>query len=129
LTFRKHDTKRTKDIAGSTKVIVIGGVACGPKVASRLKRLMPDAEITMIEKGRIVSYGACGMPHFGSGDVSEIEALMETAAGALRDPVFFKEVKGFETLTNTEAVAIHRAGKSVDVVCHDSGERRCGVTS
>jgi NADPH-dependent 2,4-dienoyl-CoA reductase/sulfur reductase-like enzyme len=111
-------------MADSTKVIVIGGVACGPKVASRLKRLMPDAEITMIEKGKIVSYGACGMPYFVSGDVSGIQALMETPAGTVRNPAFFKQVKGFETLTNTEVVAIHRAEKTVDVVCHESGEQK-----
>ena len=28
----------------SFKVLIIGGVACGPKTASRLKRLRPDAE-------------------------------------------------------------------------------------
>ena len=31
------------------KIIIVGGVACGPKAASRLKRLLPGAEITMIE--------------------------------------------------------------------------------
>jgi NADPH-dependent 2,4-dienoyl-CoA reductase/sulfur reductase-like enzyme/rhodanese-related sulfurtransferase len=85
---------------------------------------MPEAEITMIEKGGIVSYGACGMPYFVSGDVSEIEALMETPAGALRDSTFFKKVKGFETLTNTEVVAINREGKTVEVLCRPGGERK-----
>ena len=42
------------------KIVIVGGVACGPKAASRLKRIMPDAEITMIEKGDVISYGACG---------------------------------------------------------------------
>ena len=46
----------------SLKVLIIGGVACGPKAASRLKRLRPDADITVIEKGKMISYGACGLP-------------------------------------------------------------------
>ncbi len=41
------------------RVLIIGGVACGPKAASRLKRLMPNADVTMIERGRIW----CPMAH------------------------------------------------------------------
>ena len=33
----------------SQKVVVIGGVAIGPKAASRLKRLQPDAEVTLVD--------------------------------------------------------------------------------
>lgn len=44
------------------KVIIVGGVATGPKVAARLRRLKPDAEITILEKGDLISYGACGLP-------------------------------------------------------------------
>jgi protoporphyrinogen oxidase len=33
------------------KVVVIGGVAAGPKTAARLRRLNPEAEITIVEKG------------------------------------------------------------------------------
>lgn len=33
------------------RVVIIGGVACGPKTASRLKRLLPDTDITMVERG------------------------------------------------------------------------------
>jgi len=44
------------------KVLVIGGVATGPKAAARLRRLNPEAEITIIERGKILSYAGCGMP-------------------------------------------------------------------
>jgi len=33
------------------KVIIIGGVAAGPKAASKIIRMNPDADITIIEKG------------------------------------------------------------------------------
>ena len=39
-------------------VVVIGGVSCGPKSAARLKRLMPEANVTLIERGDYISYGA-----------------------------------------------------------------------
>jgi len=99
----------------SCKVIVVGVVACGPKAACRLKRLMPEAEVTMIDKGAVVSYGACGMPYYVSGEVSRLEALSETPVGVLRNPDFFRAVKGFETRTRTEVVEIHRKEKTVDV--------------
>ncbi len=46
------------------KVIVIGAVAAGMSAASKLKRLKPDTEIIVYEKGSDVSYGACGMPYY-----------------------------------------------------------------
>jgi NADPH-dependent 2,4-dienoyl-CoA reductase/sulfur reductase-like enzyme len=44
------------------KVVIIGGVAAGPKVASRIIRLVPDAEVTIVEKGKLLSYAGCGLP-------------------------------------------------------------------
>lgn len=110
-------------MSANKKVVIVGGVACGPKTASRLKRIVPEAEITMVEKGPIVSYGACGMPYFVAGEIAEIRALMETPVGALRDPIFFKNVKGFETLTQTEVTRIDREGKTVDLVHLPSGKK------
>ncbi len=51
------------------KVVIIGGVAAGPKTAARLRRLNPEAEITILEKGKVLSYAGCGMPYYVSGDM------------------------------------------------------------
>ena len=48
----------------SLNILVIGGVALGPKAAARAKRLMPDANITMIDQGTYISYGGCGIPYY-----------------------------------------------------------------
>ena len=77
------------------KIVIIGGVAAGLKAASKIRRNDPHAEITVIEKGRLISYGACGMPYYVSGDVGEIDQLMMTPAGAMRNSTFFKNVKNF----------------------------------
>ena len=53
------------------KVVVVGGVAVGPKTAARLRRLNPEADITIVEKGKVLSYAGCGMPYYVSGDVAE----------------------------------------------------------
>jgi NADPH-dependent 2,4-dienoyl-CoA reductase/sulfur reductase-like enzyme/rhodanese-related sulfurtransferase len=106
------------------RVLVVGGVACGPKAASRLKRLLPDSDLAMIDRGALVSYGACGLPYYVEGMYPRIEALVETPAGIPRNPVFFEKVKGFKTVTRTEAVAINREQKMVRVKDVESGEER-----
>ncbi len=103
------------------RVLIIGGVACGPKAASRLKRLMPNADVTMIERGRLVSYGACGLPYYVEGTFPDIEMLCETPASVKRTPVFFEKVKGFHTRTRTEADLIDRNRKIVRIRNLDSG--------
>lgn len=45
------------------RIVVIGGVAAGMSAASQAKRRRPDAEVVVLERGRHVSYGACGLPY------------------------------------------------------------------
>jgi NADPH-dependent 2,4-dienoyl-CoA reductase/sulfur reductase-like enzyme/rhodanese-related sulfurtransferase len=103
------------------KVLIIGAVALGPKVACRLKRLNPDAEITMIDRDNKISYGGCGIPYFVGGDVAEIDGLQSTSAHVVRDVRFFKNAKGVKVLTRCEALAIHRTEKTVHVRFIDTG--------
>ena len=46
------------------KAIVIGGVAAGMSAASKLRRVKPDAQIVVYERGGFLSYGACGLPYY-----------------------------------------------------------------
>jgi len=103
------------------RVLVVGGVACGPKTASRLKRLLPHADVTIIEKDDIVSYGACGLPYYVEGLFSDIGMLMQTPVGVTRTPVFFEKAKGVKILTRTEAVRIDRQNKTVHIKQTDTG--------
>ena len=97
------------------KVIVIGGVAAGPKTASRINRLCAEAEVTIIEKGELLSYAGCGLPYYISGVVKDSKELMSTPAGTVRDSAFFRNVKNAEVLNHTEALKINREKKSVTV--------------
>lgn len=98
------------------KIVIIGGVACGMKAASRLRRRDPQADITVIEKGEYLSWAACGLPFFVSGMVPDAVKLMDTPIGVVRDAQFFKNVKGVTSLTRTEARAIDRKRKIVETV-------------
>lgn len=104
------------------RIVVIGGVACGPKTAARLRRLLPSADITMVERGELISYGACGLPYYVEGAFTNIKALTETPAGLLRTPDFFDAMKGFIVRTRTEAIAIDRGQKTVRVRHLDTGK-------
>lgn len=38
------------------RIVIIGGVACGPKAAARARRRDANAKITLIERSKFVSY-------------------------------------------------------------------------
>jgi len=95
----------------SLKVVIVGGVALGPKTACRVKRLVPDAKVTIVEKDGRISYGGCGIPYYVSGDVNDVSELQATSFHMLRDPHFFKHSKGVEVLTRKKAVRIDRQAK------------------
>lgn len=97
------------------KIVIIGAVALGPKVASRVKRLLPDAQVTLVDRDDLISYGGCGIPYYIGGDVADVEGLYSTSSHAVRDNQFFKDCKRVDVLTHTEALAINRRAKKVQV--------------
>ncbi|MBQ8172809.1 MAG: FAD-dependent oxidoreductase [Mailhella sp.] len=107
----------------SLNILVIGGVALGPKAAARAKRLMPDANITMIDQGTYISYGGCGIPYYVGGDVADMNGLRTTNAGVVRDEAFFKELKGVNAICHTRALSIDRKAKTVLVENTQTGEQ------
>lgn len=98
------------------KIIVIGGVACGGKTAARLRRLDPEAEILILEKGPYLSYAGCGLPYYIEGVVQEYKDLMCTPVGVVRDENFFRNVKRIDVLTRHLATRIDREAKEVVAV-------------
>ena len=96
-----------------TRIVVIGASAAGLRAAARAKRLLPRAEVTVLDREEAISVGACGLPYYLSGDVENPDKLRATPWGALRDPAFFRAVKDLDVKTGVEAVAIDRAGKVV----------------
>ncbi|MFO7937922.1 MAG: FAD-dependent oxidoreductase [Kiritimatiellia bacterium] len=105
------------------KVIVIGGVAAGPKTASRINRLCAEAEVTIVEKGEFLSYAGCGLPYYISGLVKDSKELMSTPVGTVRDSAFFRDVKNAEVLNHTEALKINRDAKSVTIKPESGDEK------
>jgi NADPH-dependent 2,4-dienoyl-CoA reductase/sulfur reductase-like enzyme/rhodanese-related sulfurtransferase len=104
------------------KVVIIGAVATGPKAACRLKRLDPEAQITLVDKDDLISYGGCGIPYFVSGDVAEAKELQSTSFHMVRDAEFFRLIKGVDVMTRTEALDIDRENQRVKVRNLDTGQ-------
>lgn len=103
------------------KVLIIGGVAAGMKTASRLRRRDKDAQITVVERGELVSYGACGFPYYIGDEVKNFDEFTHTPQGVERNAEYFKNVKGVDVLTGHEALKINRDNKSVAVLDKASG--------
>ena len=58
------------------RLIVIGGVAAGPKVASKAKRCDPDLEVVIYQEEGEVSYSGCGLPYYIGGVIPERKKLL-----------------------------------------------------
>lgn len=103
----------------SSDIIIIGGVACGPKAAAVLARRLPNARITLFQKEPFLSYAACGMPWLASGDLEGPDTLCATQYGVKRDEAFFRDTKGFNAHPSCEVLSINRKQKSVTVRLDD----------
>ena len=94
-------------------ILVVGGVALGPKAACRCKRLMPHANSTLVDENVYMSYGGCGIPYFVSGETQNLDDLRSTPYHTIRDAAFFDTMKGITVRTQTRALAIDRQAKTL----------------
>jgi len=102
-------------MAEPLKIVIVGGVAAGPKAAARARRLDPQAAITILEKGDYISYSACGLPFLISGEIPDVSHLLASPVGVMRDAGYFHDIKNIDFLTGKEVLAIDRAAKTVKV--------------
>ncbi|UCH84891.1 MAG: FAD-dependent oxidoreductase, partial [Candidatus Latescibacterota bacterium] len=103
-------------------VVVIGGVAAGPKTAATLARRRPGVRITLFQREEYLSYATCGLPYFASGEVGSFDELLKTSWGSVSDAAYFENAKGFNAVTRAEVVKINREGKTVTVKMLDTDE-------
>lgn len=97
------------------KVVIVGGVAGGMSVATRLRRLVPDAEIIVLERGEHVSFANCGLPYYIGGTIEQRSALLLQTPESLRDR-FALDVR-----VRHEVLTIDRAARTVEVRDHRAG--------
>ena len=88
-------------------ILIIGAGAAGASAAARLRRLDESADITILDKSPDVSVASCGMPYFIGGEISDRSRM------ALHTPASLSGLLNLTIVSNTEAMAIDRPGKSV----------------
>ncbi|MBJ8325343.1 FAD-dependent oxidoreductase [Streptococcus pacificus] len=84
-----------------TKVVIVGGVAGGMSAATRLRRLMEDAEIIVFERGPFVSFANCGLPYYVSGEISDRDQLLVQTPERLQAR-FNLDVRPFHEVTEID---------------------------
>ena len=98
------------------KVLIIGGVAAGTKVAAKLKREDRGTEVLILTKSEDISYAGCGLPYY-VGDV-----IHERSQLIVNTPEAFAKLTGAEVKTGTEVTALDREGKKVTAKDVKTGE-------
>ncbi|MCX8116960.1 MAG: FAD-dependent oxidoreductase [Desulfobacterota bacterium] len=63
------------------RLLVIGGVAAGPKAAAKARRCDPEMEIVIYQAEEEISYAGCGLPYFISGVIKNREELISRTPG------------------------------------------------
>lgn len=91
------------------KVVIIGGVAAGTKVAAKLKRENPQDEIVIYTRGKDISYAGCGLPYYIGGSIETQEELI------VNTPAKFMGLTGAEVHTGSEVVAVNTETKTISV--------------
>lgn len=89
------------------KIIIVGGVAAGATAAAKVRRLSPDAQITMFEAGPDISFANCGLPYYIGGDIKSRSKLI------LQSPESFNEQYQVDVHINTRVTEINREEKQV----------------
>jgi NADPH-dependent 2,4-dienoyl-CoA reductase/sulfur reductase-like enzyme/rhodanese-related sulfurtransferase len=97
------------------RTVVVGGVAGGMSAATRLRRLAPEAEIVVFERGAHVSYANCGLPYHVGGVIAEREALL------LQTPESLRARFALDVRVRTEVLAIDPESRRLRVRDLDSG--------
>ena len=96
--------------------VVVGGDAAGMSAASKAKRDDPDLEVVVFERGRWVSYGACGLPYYVKGEIQSLEHLVSVT------PEEFREERDIDLRTGHDVVSIDPDERTVTAERTDDGD-------
>lgn len=100
------------------KVLVLGGVAAGTKIAAKLMREDRSSEVIVLNKGTNISYAGCGLPYYVGHVIENREDLI------VNTPEKYSKLTGVTVLTETEATKVDPEAKKVTAVDLKSGEEK-----
>jgi NADPH-dependent 2,4-dienoyl-CoA reductase/sulfur reductase-like enzyme/rhodanese-related sulfurtransferase len=91
-------------------ILIIGGVAAGTKVAAKLKRDNYNAHVTILTKGKDISYAGCGLPYYVGNVIENRKSLI------VNTPERFSKLTGVEVLTEIEVTKVNPDKKEVEAL-------------
>ena len=100
------------------RVVVVGGVAAGTKIAAKLMREDRNNEVIVLNKGKNISYAGCGLPYYVGHVIEEKEQLI------VNTPEKYSKLTGVTVLTETEAVKVDAEAKKVTAMDVNSKEEK-----
>lgn len=89
------------------RYVIIGGDAAGMSAAMQFLKYDKDAEITVLERGTIYSYGQCGLPYVVSGEIESADKLISRSVHTFRDKY------GIDARINSEVTKVDAESKTV----------------
>lgn len=91
------------------KFIIIGGSGGGSNVAVDLRYKDENSEILIIERESDISYSNCSMPYYFSGEIDNIEDLIENTKED------FKNKYNIDVRINSDVIKINKEEKYIEI--------------
>ncbi|HJQ34196.1 MAG TPA: FAD-dependent oxidoreductase [Pyrinomonadaceae bacterium] len=104
---------------GREGLVIVGGVAAGLAAAMEARRASPELPVTVYERTRDISYGACGLPYVVAGLIPSPDSLI------LHTPEYFRERHNIAVRLEAEVLEL-LPSKSVVRVREADGVREVG---
>ncbi len=98
------------------KIVIIGGVSAGTKLAAKLLREDRNSEVTILTDGNEVSYSACGLPYYVGGLVKDKSSLI------IYSPKKFTDITGAKVVCDTKITKVDTKNKTVTCVTTATGK-------
>ncbi len=93
----------------SERIIIVGGVAGGASVATRLRRLNEDAEIVMYEAGPYISFANCGLPYYVGQTIPDRDSLFVSTPDDMQGDF------NIDVHVNSKVTSIDSANKEITI--------------
>ena len=100
------------------KVLVLGGVAAGTKIAAKLMREDRGNEVIVLNKGKNIYYAGCGLPYYVGHVIEDRDDLI------VNTPEKYAKLTGVTVVTWTEATKVDPANRKVTAKNLDTGEEK-----
>lgn len=89
------------------KIVIVGAVAAGTKAGAKLKRLDQSLDITIVTKGKDISYAGCGLPYYVGGLIQDRSELI------VNTPEKFTALTGVKVFVGREVYSLKPKEKRI----------------